>query len=96
MEAVLFAMGRSVETEELAAALECSTKEEAEAAARRVRELLERSPMPDMEAVARLDEDFITRNLSPGGCADLLAATYFLHDLARTGDEADAAAHAGG
>ena len=70
--------------------------EEAEAAARRVRELLERSPMPDMEAVARLDEDFITRNLSPGGCADLLAATYFLHDLARTGDEADAAAHAGG
>ena len=34
VEAVLFAMGRSVETEELAAALECSTKEAAEAAAR--------------------------------------------------------------
>ena len=34
VEAVLFAMGRSVETEELAAALECSTKEAAAAAAR--------------------------------------------------------------
>lgn len=28
-----------------------------------------------------LDDQFIARNLSPGGCADLLAAVYFLHDL---------------
>jgi triphosphoribosyl-dephospho-CoA synthetase len=25
--------------------------------------------------------DFVVRRLSPGGCADLLAATLFLHDL---------------
>ena len=28
-----------------------------------------------------LDDAFIQRNLSPGGCADLLAVTYFLHTL---------------
>ena len=33
----------------------------------------------DRDAVAALDEAFILRNLSPGGCADLLAITYFLH-----------------
>ena len=49
-------------------------------AAEEVRTLLEREPMPAMEEIARLDEDFIARNLSPGGCADLLAVTYFLHD----------------
>ena len=27
------------------------------------------------------DDDFIARNLSPGGCADLLAVVYFLHSL---------------
>ena len=30
------------------------------------------------EDVCRMDADFIRRNLSPGGCADLLAVTYFL------------------
>lgn len=34
--------------------------------------------MSDVEA---LDDWFIQRNLSPGGCADLLAAVYFLHSL---------------
>ena len=28
-----------------------------------------------------LDDAFIARNLSPGGCADLLAVTYFLHRI---------------
>ena len=28
-----------------------------------------------------IDDHFIARNLSPGGCADLLAVTYFLHSL---------------
>jgi holo-ACP synthase/triphosphoribosyl-dephospho-CoA synthase len=28
-----------------------------------------------------MDEDFIQRNLSPGGSADLLAMTYFLYLL---------------
>ena len=40
--------------------------------------------MPSMAEIARLDNDFIARNLSPGGCADLLAVTYFLHDWAES------------
>jgi len=55
----------------------------ARAAAEEVRALLERDPMPPMEEIAALDESFIARNLSPGGCADLLAVTYFLHDLTK-------------
>ena len=38
-------------------------------------------PDPEMGEVERLDAQFISRNLSPGGCADLLAATLFLHAL---------------
>lgn len=38
-------------------------------------------PNPGMEQIIQLDEAFVERNLSPGGCADLLAATYFLHRL---------------
>lgn len=38
-----------------------------------------KGPIPDREALERLDREFIGRNLSPGGCADLLAITYFLH-----------------
>lgn len=32
-------------------------------------------------ALSEFDEEMIRRNLSPGGCADLLAMTYFLHFL---------------
>ena len=39
------------------------------------------SDHPSNALVAQLDDAFIERNLSPGGCADLLAATYFLHSL---------------
>lgn len=35
-------------------------------------------PLPEMAQIAALDDAFIARNLSPGGCADLLAATLFL------------------
>ena len=35
--------------------------------------------VPDKQALQALDQDFIRKNLSPGGCADLLAITYFLH-----------------
>ena len=38
-------------------------------------------PNPDMDAVKALDREFIEKNLSPGGCADLLAAASFLHFL---------------
>ena len=31
--------------------------------------------------IETLDDDFIKQNLSPGGCADLLAITYFLHTI---------------
>lgn len=33
------------------------------------------------DAVLRMDADFIERNISPGGCADLLALTYFLDEI---------------
>ena len=41
--------------------------------------LLEQEPFPGEETLKALDEAFIRRNLSPGGTADLLALTYFLH-----------------
>lgn len=53
--------------------------EEARRAMERVRGLLEKEPLPDRETICRLDEEFIRKNLSPGGCADLLAVTLFLH-----------------
>ena len=43
--------------------------------------LLASKPYPTKEEIETLDDAFITRNLSPGGCADLLAATYFLREL---------------
>lgn len=48
-------------------------------AARQAGALLEGGPRPDPEAVRELDRAMIQRNLSPGGCADLLAITYFLY-----------------
>lgn len=41
--------------------------------------LLRAYPFPSSDSVAALDREFIARNLSPGGCADLLAVTLFLH-----------------
>lgn len=43
-----------------------------------VAQLLEEEPYPTREVLEKLDRAFIQRNLSPGGCADLLAVTYFL------------------
>lgn len=48
-------------------------------AARQAGDLLSGGPRPDLEAVRELDRAMIQRNLSPGGCADLLAITYFLY-----------------
>ncbi len=36
---------------------------------------------PRKAQIEALDDAFISRNLSPGGCADLLAATLFLHKI---------------
>ena len=41
---------------------------------------LRKNALPTTERVRQLDEIFIRRNLSPGGCADLLAVSYFLYD----------------
>lgn len=42
---------------------------------------LKENPFPDLDAIEKLDAEFIERNLSPGGSADLLAVTYYLHFL---------------
>lgn len=36
---------------------------------------------PTAEQIEKMDREFKKRNLSPGGCADLLALTYFLYKL---------------
>lgn len=46
-----------------------------------VADLVAKDPYPDKAVIEQLDRDFIQRDLSPGGSADLLAATYFLHFL---------------
>lgn len=43
--------------------------------------LLADTPYPSMDTIKELDKEFIEKNLSPGGSADLLALTYFLHFL---------------
>ncbi|MBP5211805.1 MAG: citrate lyase holo-[acyl-carrier protein] synthase [Pyramidobacter sp.] len=42
---------------------------------------LEREPAPTPAEIAAIDRAFIAENLSPGGCADLLALTLLLHFL---------------
>lgn len=48
-----------------------------------IRMLLDEDPYPALEKISALDGEFIKKNLSPGGSADLLALTYFLHFLCR-------------
>lgn len=48
--------------------------------AARTAALLAADPRPSRETVEALDDAFIRDNLSPGGCADLLAIGYFLND----------------
>lgn len=45
----------------------------------RIAALLKDDPFPSKEVMEGLDREFIQRNLSPGGSADLLALTYFLY-----------------
>lgn len=55
--------------------------EGAEFASNAARALLSESDFPTTEQVEALDDVFIAKNLSPGGCADLLAVTYFVSTL---------------
>ena len=49
--------------------------------AQQARVQMQGGPVPNLEAVEQLNREMVKRNLSPGGCADLLAITYFLHFL---------------
>ena len=51
--------------------------------ASQLRALLQKEPRPSMERVRQLDDSFIRQNLSPGGCADLLAVSFLLYDWKR-------------
>lgn len=50
-------------------------------AADAAKSLLESTSYPSAQQMESLDDAFIARNLSPGGCADLLAVTYFLYGI---------------
>ena len=55
--------------------------EQAKETSENLRILLEKEPFPTKETLETLDREFIRRNLSPGGTADLLALVYLLHFL---------------
>ena len=47
-------------------------------------DLLKNDPYPSLQTILELDAQFIRENLSPGGCADLLAMIYFLSNIENT------------
>lgn len=47
----------------------------------RLQSMLHENPCPSQQILQQLDQEFIQKNLSPGGSADLLAACYFLQQL---------------
>ena len=49
--------------------------------AEKLRMLLEKEPFPSKAKLEALNEEFVQKNLSPGGTADLLALVYLLHFL---------------
>lgn len=53
----------------------------ARAAAQAAANLLQGPQLPTRQQIEDLDDWFIQRSLSPGGCADLLAAVYFVQSL---------------
>lgn len=57
------------------------------AAAETAREILSATPCPPVSVLRQMDQDFIRKNLSPGGSADLLAVCwmlYFIKQFSRT------------
>lgn len=49
----------------------------------RLQDMLAETPFPATEVIEALDQEFIEKNLSPGGCADLLALCCFLQFLCK-------------
>lgn len=43
--------------------------------------ILQEDPCPDRNTLDKLDQHYIENHLSPGGSADLLAASWFLYFL---------------
>lgn len=58
-----------------------SSVEEHRCISRDIAELLQDEPFPSRETLKKLDAEFIDRNISPGGTADLLSLVYMLHFL---------------
>lgn len=53
------------------------------AAIRKTAQMLLKNDAPEQAEIEALDDWFIERNISPGGCADLLAAVYFIEALTK-------------
>lgn len=51
-----------------------------------ITDILSENPYPGTETILKMDQEFIQRNLSPGGCADLLAMVYFLYNIEKIGN----------
>lgn len=58
-----------------------SSFSEQQKTAARIKTLLQKEPYPNKDVLQQLDEEFITKNLSPGGSADMLTVCYFLYFL---------------
>ena len=58
-----------------------SDLQQQQAVSAQIAELLKKEPYPTKDMLEELDRQFVEKNLSPGGSADLLALTYFLHFL---------------
>ena len=58
-----------------------SSPEALKALQEKLRDLLRGTPYPEKQVLEQLDDRFTQKNLSPGGSADLLAASFFLYFL---------------
>lgn len=75
--ALLALLAHTVDTNMMARGGAESQRDEAA----RLERWLKESPYPGRTAIQALDREYIERNLSPGGSADLLALCYLLHFL---------------